>query len=45
VFLLLDERVLSKSYGHVFLKSLPISGILKGNRDKVLGLLAKGSFV
>jgi ATP-dependent DNA helicase DinG len=41
VFLLLDDRAYRKSYGRVFLKSLPISTYKKGNRDGVLRAMAE----
>ncbi|MDR1961879.1 MAG: ATP-dependent DNA helicase DinG, partial [Gracilibacteraceae bacterium] len=41
IFLLLDDRAHRKSYGRVFLKSLPISSYNKGGRAAVLRALAE----
>jgi ATP-dependent DNA helicase DinG len=41
VFLLLDDRVHRKSYGRLFLRSLPITSYKKGSRDGVLRAIAE----
>jgi ATP-dependent DNA helicase DinG len=41
VFLLLDNRVHSKSYGRTFLRSLPITSYKKGSREGVLRAIAE----